>query len=161
MYVCMYVGLRIPSSCTRSEVGAWSSVLVRRVAGQPRHLRHVRLHAPRNMRCVPPLPFFPFSLQAQVTFCFTGKFFIHGVTLPLIPAGRSCSSRQRRRLVSAGGLIYLRPLLSDYRVPGICGRVTPREHSGWSVHKWHKIVLMGLSVPLFQCFLPMEGSMHD
>ena len=62
-------------------------VLVRRVAGQPRHLRHVRPHAPLIMRCFPS-PFFPFFYQAPVTFRFTSKFFIHGVILLRIPAGR-------------------------------------------------------------------------
>ena len=73
-------------------------------------------------RCYP-CPFFHLFQSSAVDVLFHWQI-IH--SWRYLSAGRSCSSRQQRRLVSVAGLIYLRPRISDCRVPGICGRVTPR-----------------------------------
>ena len=54
--------------------------------------------------------------------CMYVCFSFHRVTSSAYTSGTTMPVRQRRRLVSAGGLIYLRPCLTGARVPGVCRR---------------------------------------
>ena len=147
--VCVLVG-RDSSSWTWSGSRTWSSALVRRAAGQPRHLRQV-LHDPLSA------PIFRGTCLCRHLWpSGHHHLFLHGVILPLMPSGR-LFVKTTAEIGECGGLIYLRPRLSDFRVPGICGKVTLVKTQG------------GLSTSdidfYWDCLFPIgasyqEGSMH-
>ena len=90
------------------------------------------------------------------------SFLFNRVTLSAYSSGTTTPVRQRRRLVSAGGLIYLRPRLTGTRVPGVSRRGNTRVKLLLRVFpQWYRIVHTEVTFTVFRVFFQWKGFMHQ